>query len=696
VKRLARRGAIRLLVPFTAALVVASAALVAPTPQPVAADPLPSNPVLRTTPDCLPGSSLYTPSALTSPAASPTYSYQTMTISGDNFDPNSKLFIFAYGISQTYFPVTADAYGVFSTTVNMPYDPYSYNERIDAALDVGADPLASAYLSTCDYSPKLVAETTCGDGNNPPIHVIGTGFLDPYNSSDITLQLMQGEGTVGSTQQVSAAASFDVIFQPNTTLASGQYTVVATQTANINSDYSYIVSAEDDFLVPCPQVSITASCSDKSGAPPDRLSIQVNGTGFLQGTDDGLDEIEITFDPGQEPQEFFFYHDYYDTGPGIQEDGTIPTLLINPYMRPEGVYTIEVRQQGYSVDPIVAVETTFAVPCPVATLTLYPSCGAPALVGAEPQQYDITVYGSEFVPSAPVVVTFDADNAAGADFQPETFQASVQSDGTFYLDINPAFRPPGSYRVAANQSPAPLSLTTGIYAQSFQPVEASATFSVPCTPPAPTLTADPTCGAEAADQPAAYSINLLGSGFAPGLVELIFDPAGTPEMSSATADDYGAFSTVFVVNGRPPGAYDIVGQQESVLGLLDQFSVQFLVPCGGAMLKITPASGAQGFVPMVEGTGFPPNATLLLHWDYGIGASQPISVQTDQDGNFTRQIVIFAHDFMGLRHLTVEQPDNPSAFSTIVVSYLVSAGTVSPPFTIDNPFGPPDPVVFRR
>ena len=74
----------------------------------------------------------------------------------------------------------------------------------------------------------------------------------------------------------------------------------------------------------------------------------------------------------------------------------------------------------------------------------------------------------------------------------------------------------------------------------------------------------------------------------------------------------------------------------------------------------------------------------------------PITVQTDETGSFTRQVLIFHTDFLGLRHMTLQMPADPAAFTELVADYLVVQGTVMPPFVVDNPFGPAEPIVLRR
>lgn len=665
------RGISQRLAPLVVGAFIAMGLLIAPTPHNVRAEPLPAYPTIYTEPFCF-----------------TTGGPQTVTLKGRNFEPNAGLTIVQFGTFDAQPPtinVTTDAYGVFVADIFVSVGYTTYGIRLDAFYDTNNEStVTSAFVNGCGSDAQVVATPNCGDTDNPTIHVTGARFGGPDVAGDITVELRQGDVTVGESLVIGASETFDVRWQPGVTLDRDEYTVVANQYA---SSYSGTWFGYDTFLVPCPQVTVDPTCVQQAGGPPDRMSIFVTGiSGWQKGTADGYDEIQIVFDPDGEPQEFFFSANPYESEPGIGDDGSFAALEINPFARPDGTYTIQIKQQGYGADPIVDVVTTFTVPCSTPTIEFGPLCGPPELVGDEKRRYSLGVVGFDFLPNEEVTVVFDPDFAAGSDYPPETFTSVVDSGGTFKLDIDAAYRPPGAYRIWAYQV-----TRAGSY-------EASALFAVPCEPPpTPTLTLDPTCGSVASGLPLAYTINLTGTGFVPGRVDLVFDSAGlTPETATTVADDTGTFTFPMQVTGRPPGAYLVVASQTTVAGLLDQVSVPFLVACEGVLLRITPTAGARGFVPYVEGFNFPPSAKLLLHWDYGIGASQPIAVETDENGTFTRQVLIYRSDFMGLRHLTVELPSDPLAYADVIVPYLVMAGTVSPPFFTDNPFGPPDPIVLRR
>src|SRR5262249_37741752 len=133
-------------------------------------------------------------------------------------------------------------------------------------------------------------------------------------------------------------------------------------------------------------------------------------------------------------------------------------------------------------------------------------------------------------------------------------------------------------------------------------------------------------------------------------------------------------------------------------GLFAQASAQLVVPCGAVVLRMTPETGPRGFVPTVEGFGFPANTSLVLKWDTGIGAGQPFTVISDDQGRFTRQLVIFKQDFLGLRHVTVADPKDEQTYAIVPPApYLVAAAPIQPPFSADEESVPsPEPVILQR
>ncbi|MEV4050667.1 translocation protein TolB [Amycolatopsis sp. NPDC049688] len=97
------------------------------------------------------------------------------------------------------------------------------------------------------------------------------------------------------------------------------------------------------------------------------------------------------------------------------------------------------------------------------------------------------------------------------------------------------------------------------------------------------------------------------------------------------------------------------------------------------VVTVDPAIGALGFVPRVTGTGFPPGATVRLAWSAGISAT-PGLVTVGVDGTFQAQFLLFHHDLIGPRTLSVTSVSGPK-FGTVESNpILVVLRTEQPPF----------------
>jgi hypothetical protein len=293
----------------------------------------------------------------------------------------------------------------------------------------------------------------------------------------------------------------------------------------------------------------------------------------------------------------------------------------------------------------------------------------------QPGVYSLSVTGGGFLPGD-VTLTLDPAGTPVA----QVVQADVS--GYFSTLFVADGKAAGSYQLAASQTGYDI------------PIETSTTLTVPCA----TVTISPACSDAADGQPAAYVVTASGVGFDPGPVDLVFDPTGlAPLTTQAVADAFGVFNTTLILDGKPQGVYDLTASQSSAYGLIDQAITQFLVPCNQAIIRITPPNGPRGFVPVIEGFGFTALTTLTLQWDLGIGASQPVTVQTDETGYFRVELVVYQHDFLGLRHVTVVDPANPTLYTELAQPYLVAVAPIQPPFSADgDQQPPPDPVIFQR
>jgi hypothetical protein len=630
----------------------------------------------------------------------------TVHVEGRNFERKRSVDVwdlyqytdFLYGNQET---VTATTFGTFE--VDLPINLHQSSFHSITAIysdDSSMYEQTTVIVGQCDA--RLTLNPRCADSPGS-IDVAGSGFvIDPAPIEIEVYGADDSQNRLAYRAIDAVATSFDVTVQINTDaypngLPPGQYRVQATQ--NADSDYNY---AYTFFVAPCPTITVQPMCG-AAGTPPDELTLVVTASSFINSQVYYINYLEIVFDSGGNPQEFV-------------TDASNGSFAITPYRRGSGTYTI-VAKQGYFAGMTISgsdygyfnpawtdrqyslATTTFTVPCAqatasppptatplvtAATLTVEPACGAPQLDNDVSLTLLLTIKGTGFQPGA-LTLTYDPGGSA------QTFGATALSDSTFSRIIPVRAGPEGSYRVVAHQEAI----------GAFVP-DAAATFTVPCTPPAAVLAADVPCGQSAAGLPAAYLINLTGSGFLPGRVEITFDAGGAlPEpMPPAVADATGAFVASLAPTGRGPGVYIILAhQQVTGSGTVVEASISFLVACEGPVVSLMPDSGPRGLVITVEGHNFPPNADILLRWSLGIDAGRPTVAHSDANGDFSRQVLIFSSDFIGPRELSVELAGNQMALAAVLpVEYRVTAGTVSPPFSLaGNPFAAPGAtIVIRR
>ncbi|HEY5520519.1 MAG TPA: hypothetical protein VIK08_07670 [Candidatus Limnocylindrales bacterium] len=659
--------------PATLALaaLLALGATVVVEPHGARADPIPEYPVLTVDPTCEP-----TPQNSDGDTI-------TLTVHGFSFEAGRAVMIYfnhnqASG-AESVAPGPAGAFEVALTVTEVGNTP-SY--EIDAYyVDQGVtdNPTAFTYLNVpCDSTLGTIAITPdCGPANTPiAMHVDLTGFLpnmpigiqvlDPFSSATVY-------GQAGPAVPPDPnAASFDFTFNVP---ANGAYRVVATQAGAIIDSGPPGKTATTGFVAPCSQAQLSPTCN-VAGSAPDRYSIQVAGSGLLPNL-----PVGIIFDSASQP-EFFG-----GTAP-VNADGTFGPVEITPYARGPGTYDVELTQQNDS--PILHyTHATFTVACPApGAVTLNPTCAAPQFSGDQQQTFQLQVSGGGFQAGLPVIVTFDPDGLSGPAYTPETTQVAADGSGNFSATLNVLARPAGTYRIAVQQQ------VNGQLIQGTVPP-----FNVPCSAPSPKITTvKPNCGDDVGVNPQPYSIEVVGRGYIPGFVQLIFDVGGTAEQFSTTANANGRFDATIAPAAKPAGAYRIAAQQADANHLLSQAFANFSVPCTATLLTVTPNSASPGFVVTVHGSGFPAGKQIELHWSFGIAAAQPIDVTVGADGSFDRQVLIFAHDFSGERELTAGTSANPTAFPGAQATLLVSAGQGSPPsYSIfgGDPSDQP-PIILRR
>jgi len=640
-------------------------------PRAARADPIPEFPVLTVDPTCEP---------LPQNADGDTI---TLTVRGFSFAAGRTVMIyFNNGPAPGGEAVSVGPAGAFAVSVTVSEIGSTPSYSLDAYYaDLGVTDNAIAYANLnvpCDATLGTIRITPdCGSPGTPiAMHVDLSNFLPALPIQVQVLDLFGGNtvyGQAGPTVPVDPnAVSFDFSFSVP---GNGAYRVEASQAGAIIDSGPPGKTASTEFVAPCSQATLSPTCN-VAGSAPNRYSIQVAGTGLLPGL-----PVGIIFDSTGQPEYFG------GTGP-VNQDGSFGPIEITPYARSPGAYDVEVTQQNDS--PILHyTHATFTVECPApGTITLNPSCAAPQFNGDQQQTLQVQVSGGGFQAGLPVTITFDPDALSGPTYTPETIQVGADASGNFSATLNVLARPAGTYRVSVQQQ------VNGQLIESTVPP-----FKVPCVVPSPKITSiKPKCGDDATINPAPYSIEVIGRGFIPGFVQIIFDVDGSQEPFTATANTNGRFDATINPAARPAGAYRIAAQQADANRTLSQAFANFAVPCTATLLTVTPTNVSPGLVVTVHGSGFPAGKRIELHWSYGIGASQPIGVTVSADGSFDRQVLIFAHDFAGQRELSAATAGNPNAFPGAQTTLLVSAGQGSPPSYSVFGGAPSDqpPIILRR
>lgn len=199
------------------------------------------------------------------------------------------------------------------------------------------------------------------------------------------------------------------------------------------------------------------------------------------------------------------------------------------------------------------------------------------------------------------------------------------------------------------------------------------------TPESPAaISLRPDCAPTASD---GYAITVSGQDFNPFTSVIVtFDAGrgGRPESFRARTDGYGQFVVDITPTRRPAGTYvvraDDLKQREA--------ETPFSVPCGGRFaprIVFDPPIGPPGFVTRLRGVGFPPGFAATLSWTETLfGSAYPASVQVGSTGDFQLNVLIFRHDFLGPRHVTVAAAPGGPSYPPATAEFLVVPGRQQP------------------
>lgn len=612
-----------------------------------------SEPTLSVTPDCLP------------PTGRGATAEHRLEIRGGGFAPNSQVRIVADGGEVA--TVDVDALGAFRASPVVVLAG-AVSVLTVAAETIGGGP-ASRTRVTIPCFPRITLTPDCGGREGSPplaVTVAGSGFA-PGREVIIGIRELERELDRRMTGSDGTFEASDLALGE---LSAGDVTIIAIQPTTSTTAALAVndIRAVAPLEVPCPapSVRIVPVC-ESAGAPPDRWTIEVVGSGFHPGS-----LVVITFDRRGS-------FEVWTTKSGRSGEFR---HVIRPYQRPGRPRGYVIRVENPAEELAARVATTrLRVPCPpVATPTprtpasiSASSCGQrPDLVGRPTGRYRVVVDGAGFVPGAPVTITFDPAGAA------ESTTVPADVEGRFNdVVLRPARRPIGMYVVEAVQSGSDLA-ARGLE----EDVRAETAYRVPCAPTTPDVpTLDPDCGRVARRGELAYEIAVEGSGFHRGASVVVSMGEGeNPDRAEADADEDGAFRAILVARGRPEGDYAIRAVQNDTAGAIAaEASAVFGVPCPFApSITLEPETGPPGYTTLVVGVDFPPGEPVELRWDRGLDASRTIEVVAGPDGRFESYILILPRDFLGRRTLSAETPRSPGAYPDLRADFVVTAGQGAP------------------
>jgi len=591
-----------------------------------------------------------------------------------NFTPGAPVTI-VYGFSEPPQQETVFVGPSGAVDATLTFNHEAFSNVTVTAFETANPQIAAETVLAVPCTPTLRLSPNCDAAADPAaprnikIEVAGHNW-DPFGGP-VTVALAQAIGEFEQLVSAPEAATPDTrgnfsvslarapdFEAPLMALPAGDYYVRASQRSG-----GFVAV---DFVVPCAQVVLTPSCGEP-GAAPDVYDLAVSGSGFRP-----FQQAQIIFDAFGQPQVFLL--DVGETGLLTLAEGE--EARITPFRRPEllgGAYAVVVRQE--TTDKIVReAATTFAVPCPPEPdVFIDPPCGPPQLVGDDPRTLDLRVTGVNLAPGL-LTVTVDPDGRGGA---PQTFEFRVS--GSLDVEIAIARRPVGSYQIVATED-------------IEQPFVKTFTFDVPCAPKKPKLRLR--CDPEETTQPELAEVVLVAQGFFDdGPLELTVGGVQT----LVRTDAEGIYRQRMPAVDLPAGPLEAAAVQRDANAIVAEASAALVLPCGTRepTLLISPPAASAGLVVTVRGFNFRPNATIGLRWSRGIGSSRTIDVTADADGAFSRQVLIFHHDFAGVRELNVEASDDPFA-ADVSVSFVVVPGSGSPPVFADPSLAGFDVLILRR
>ncbi|WP_333969586.1 beta strand repeat-containing protein [Alteromonas mediterranea] len=484
------------------------------------------------------------------------------------------------GNTQVFSAIVA-AGGIFSVDVPAAMAEGSFTVSVTATDDAGNSATDNEAGIIDTVSPLLTVDVADTTNDTTPLI---TGTTDEPAGSVVTVTVTDSAGDV---QTLNAIVQSDGTFSiaPGTALAEGDVTVTATITDNAGNT----ASASDTGVIDTTAPSLTITPLEEGNDTTPTLS----GTTNLP---EGSDVTLVVTDNAGNAQTITAT---VDVNGNFTAD--VPSPLAEGPYSVEATATDEANNSTTAVDNTGIIDTT----APVLSIdTLAPDSDTTP-----------TISGNTDLPEGATVTITVTDNAGVS----QTFDATVQIDGSFSADVPNAMAEGGYTVTAVAQDPA-----------GNQSTATETNGSVDTT--APTITLDAQ-GTGNDTTPTITGSTDLSPGSSVTIT--VTDSAGAQQTFTAIVDSVGNFSAD-VPNAMADGNFDVTANATDAAGNSASDTTSGTINTAVPNLTLDALGTGNDTTPTISGTtDIAPGSTVSISVTDNAGNTQTFDATVQANGTFT-------------------------------------------------------------
>ncbi|AIF98090.1 beta strand repeat-containing protein [Alteromonas australica] len=484
------------------------------------------------------------------------------------------------GNTQVFSAIVA-AGGLFSVDVPAAMAEGSFTVSVTATDDAGNSATDNEAGIIDTVSPLLTVDVADTTNDTTPLI---TGTTDEPAGSVVTVTVTDSAGDV---QTLSAIVQSDGTFSiaPGTALAEGDVTVTAT----ISDNAGNTASASDTGVIDTTAPSLTITPLEEGNDTTPTLS----GTTNLP---EGSDVILVVTDNAGNAQTITAT---------VDANGNFTVDVPSPLA--EGPYSVEATATDEANNSTTAVDNTGIIDttAPVLSIdTLAPDSDTTP-----------TISGNTDLPEGATVTITVTDNAGVS----QTFDATVQIDGSFSADVPNAMAEGGYTVTAVAQDPA-----------GNQSTATETNGSVDTT--APTITLDAQ-GTGNDTTPTITGSTDLSPGSSVTIT--VTDSVGAEQTFTAIVDNNGDFSAD-VPNAMADGNFDVTANATDAAGNSASDTTSGTINTAVPNLTLDALGTGNDTTPTISGTtDIAPGSTVSISVTDNAGNTQTFDATVQANGTFT-------------------------------------------------------------